>query len=488
MRKKGLVRQGEKILGRQTATPPVAWSHMKDGTPNKVLSLLDCVAIIVGLVIGTGIFSFPSIIAGVLGQPDAILMVWVAGGIVSAIGALCYAELATAYPSAGGEYHFLTRAYGPNVGFMFAWARMTVIQSGSIALFAYIFGDYATQILPLGPYSSALYAALTIVVLTVLNLAGIRQTANFQKILFVATLCGLGVLVLTGLLHGGAPAVSATETEASSLSMAGVGTAMLLVLLTFGGWNEAAYISAEVRDPTRNMVRALLIGIAIITALYLAVNVAYLAVLGPAGMAASNAIAADVMRAAFGEVGAVVMTLIVLVLILDNTHITLFTGARSAYALGQDFPLFRFLSHWDEAKGVPVRGVIFQCVVALLIVALGAFARQGVQTVVDYLQPVFWIFFFLTGISLFVLRVKDPATPRRFRVPLYPVTPALFCLTGAYMLYNSLAFTGRGALAGVIVLALGLPILVLARRSLGRGGDAAAPIASDSTASEGKSP
>ncbi len=431
--------------------------------PNRVLSLTDCIAIIVGLVIGTGIFSFPAFVAGTLGNANAILMVWLAGGVVSIIGALCYAELATAYPSAGGEYHFLHRAFGPNVSFMFAWARLTVIQSGSIALFAYIFGDYATQLMPLGPFSSALYAALIIVVLTGLNLAGVRQTKTFQNTLFVATLIGLGVLIFAGLTSGAVP--PATAEPPPPVTMASIGGAMLLVLLTFGGWNEAAYISAEVKDPNRNMVRALLIGIAIITALYVAVNLAYLAVLGPAGMAASKTIAADVMRAAFGDAGAVVITFVVLFLIIDNTNITLFTGARSAFALGQDFPMFRFLAQWNAVRGVPTRGVIFQGAIALVIVAAGAFARSGVQTVVDFLQPVFWVFFFLTGLSLFVLRRRDPSTPRPFRVPLYPVTPALFCLTGAYMLYNSLAFTGRGALAGVVVLALGLPVLLLARRS-----------------------
>jgi basic amino acid/polyamine antiporter, APA family len=443
-----------------------------NNAPSKVLSLTDCVAIIVGLVVGTGIFSFPSIVAGVLGQTEAILIVWLAGGVVSIIGALCYAELATTYPSAGGEYHFLSRAYGPHVGFMFAWARLTVIQSGSIALFAYIFGDYATQLVPLGPYSSALYAAITIIALTLLNLAGIRQTATFQKGMFVATLAGLGILIFAGVFQG-AEAAAVTAAPAT-LSAASIGTAMLLVLLTFGGWNEAAYISAEVQNPQRNMVRALIIGIAIITALYVAVNFAYLSVLGPAGMASSKAIAADVMRAAFGDVGAVIITFVVLILILDNTHITLFTGARSAYALGQDFPLFRGLAQWDAVRGVPTRGVIFQAIIALLIVAFAAFVRSGVQTVVDFLQPVFWVFFFLTGVSLFVLRARDPDAVRPFRVPFYPVTPALFCLTGAYMLYNSVSFTGRGALAGVVVLVLGLPVLVLARRSMGRGSAAQA--------------
>ncbi len=439
-----------------------------EGAPRQVLSLYDCVAIIVGLVIGTGIFGFPSIVAGVLGQTDAILMVWLAGGVVSIIGALCYAELATAYPSAGGEYYFLTRAYGPNIGFMFAWARLTVIQSGSIALFAYIFGDYATQLVPLGAYSAAIYAALTVIVLTALNLAGVRQTKNFQNVLFAATMLGLGVLILAGVLGAPSEAIVPAQ-EPQAIGMASIGTAMLLVLLTFGGWNEAAYISAEVKNPSRNMVRALLIAIGIITIVYMAVNFAYLAVLGPSGMASSKAIAADVMRAAFGDTGALIMTFIVLLLILDNTNITLFTGARSAYALGRDFHMFRFLAKWDAPRGVPTSGVLFQSAVALAIVFFAAFGRQGVQTVVDYLQPVFWVFFLLTGLSLFVLRRKDPSTARPFRVPLYPVVPVLFCLTCSYMLYSSVTFTGSGALAGLGVLALGLPFLFFARRRSATG-------------------
>ncbi len=440
---------------------------MSDGTPKQTLSLGDGVAMVVGLVIGAGIFRLPSVVAGILGREDIILLVWLLGGVVSLIGALCYAELTTAYPSAGGEYHFLSRAYGPNTGFMFAWARMTVIQSGSIALFAYVFGDYASQILSLGPFSSAIYAMVTIAALTGLNLAGMRQTKIFQNVMFVATMAGLLVLVVAGFVAPSHEAPPPTETR--EFSAAAFGSGMLLVLLTFGGWNEGAYISAEVRDRKRNMVRALLYSIGIITLIYVVVNFAYLRVLGAAGTAGSEAVAADVMRAVFGEPGAVVMTFIVLVVVLDNTNITLFTGARSNYALGHDFPLFKFLDRWDQVRGVPTYGVLMQSGIALAIVILAAFARQGVQTVIDYLQPVFWVFFLLTGMSLFVLRRREPNTERPFRVPLYPVTPALFCMTGAFMLYSSVTYTGRGALVGLGVLALGLPILVLARRSRNRG-------------------
>jgi len=445
------------------AAPPSA------GAPKQVLSLFDGVAITVGIVIGAGIFRLPSVVAGQLNDNSLILLVWLAGGVVSFIGALCYAELVTAYPSAGGEYHFLIRAYGRDVGFMFAWARMTVIQSGSIALFAYVFGDYAAQLLPLGPYSSAIYAVAAILALTTLNLAGVRETKTVQNVLFIATLVGLIAVITAGVLAAAPLNLPPPPADPVPVTVAGIGSAMLLVLLTYGGWNEAAYISAEVRNQKRNMVRALLISIAIITVLYVAVNYAYLKVLGSAGVAASSAVAADVMRAAFGETGAAIISLLILVVVLDNINITMFTGARSNYALGRNFQLFGFLGKWSGARGVPVNGVLLQSAIALGIVVLGLFARQGVQTVVDFLQPVFWLFFLLTGLSLFVLRRREPDADRPFRVPLYPLTPALFCLMGAYMLYSSLVFTGAGALAGVAVLALGLPFLMVARRKFARG-------------------
>jgi len=447
---------------------------MNQGTPKPTLSLVDGVAIIVGLVIGAGIFRLPSVVAGILGREDLILLVWFCGGVVSLLGALCYAELATSYPSAGGEYHFLTLAYGANVGFMFAWARMTVIQSGSIALFAFVFGDYASQIISLGAYSSAIYAGAIIIALTGLNLAGMRQTTAFQNVMFAATMVGLAILVIAGFTAPPAETATAAAQQPAATAAA-FGSGMLLVLLTFGGWNEAAYLSAEIRDRPRNMVRALLYSIGLITVIYLAANIAYVRVLGTAGVAASDAVASDVMRAIFGAPGAVVMTVIVLVVVLDNTNITIFTGARSNYALGQDFPLFRFLNRWDPVRGVPTAGVMMQGGIALAIVLVAAFARQGVQTVVDYLQPVFWLFFLLTGVSLFILRHRATPAEGAFRVPLYPVIPALFCMTGAFMLYSSVSFTGGGALWGLAVLALGLPVLVLARRSRDRRLTATSP-------------
>jgi len=447
-------------MSQQDSAP----SHL--GAPRPVLSLWDSVAITVGIVIGAGIFRLPSIVAGSLGSEWWIIAVWIAGGVISLIGALCFAELTTAYPSAGGEYHFLTRAYGPNVGFIFAWARMTVVQTGSIALLSYVFGDYAAQLLPLGDYGPSIYAGLVVIGLTALNVAGLRESKMMQNVLCSLSIIGLMILIVAGLTL--TPAEAPVATAASEgISAAGLGTAMILVLLTYGGWNEAAYISAEVKDAKRNMVRALLLSIGIITLLYAAVNFVYIRALGVEGMANSTAMASDLMRSALGPAGAVVITVMICVMVLDSANATVFTGARTNFALGRDFKMFRYLARWDDRVNAPVRALIVQGAIALLLVVLGALDRQGVQTAVDYLSPVFWLFFLMTGASLFVLRAREPNTERPFRVPLYPITPALFCLVSAYMLYSSLSFTGNGALVGVAVLAAGIPFLILARRHAG---------------------
>ncbi len=445
------------------------------GAPQRVLTLFDCVAIVVGIVIGASIFRLPSIVAGQVGDDGLILLVWLLGGVISFIGALCYAELTTAFPSTGGEYHFLTRAFGLRVGFMFTWARMTVIQTGSIAFLAYVFGDYAGQIVPLGIYESSIYAVLAVVTFTWLNIAGVHQTRAVQKVLTSITVLGLVLVVGVGLTHvaqfGPAPAAASANNGFSS---AVLGSSLIFVLLTYGGWNEAAYVSAETRGGPRSMAGALFVGIGIITAVYVLVNFIYLKVLGTAAVAASDAIAVDLMEILVGPAGGKLAAALVLVLVLASLNVTIITGARTNYALGRDVAMFAFLGHWSAKSGAPVRALLFQGAISLGLVFLGALNRGGVATMVDYLAPVFWFFFLLIGTSLFVLRSKEPDALRPFRVPLYPLTPALFCLTSAYLLYSSLTYTGFGALVGVLVLAAGMPFLIIARRSFADDEKAAA--------------
>jgi APA family basic amino acid/polyamine antiporter len=426
--------------------------------PKRALAFADAVALIVGIVIGAGIFETPALVAANAGSEVAVMLVWLLGGAMSLIGALCYAELATAYPHAGGNYYYLRRAFGNPLAFLFAWARMMVIQTGSIALLAFVFGDYASQLWGLGQYSSSLYAALAVVLLTVLNLLGIQQGKWTQNWLTAAKVLGLLLLVIVGLAWASPPAGAEPTTPTSTNTL---GMAMIFVLLSYGGWNEAAYISAELRNLKRNMGRSLLWSIGIITAIYLAINLAYLQGLGLANMAGSQAVAAELMRRAWGTPGAWFISLLIAVSTFGAINATIITGARTNYALGKDFRLFGFLGHWHQQANTPSRALIVQGAISLVLVVLGTLTRRGFETMVDYTAPVFWFFFLLTGISLFILRGREPNRARPFQVPFYPLTPILFCLICGYLLYSSLVYTGIGAFFGVAAVVAGIPLLLL---------------------------
>ncbi|PPS44321.1 APC family permease [Chroococcidiopsis sp. TS-821] len=435
------------------------------GTVNTIkptLLVWDAVALIVGVVIGAGIFETPALVAGNATNSTMVLLTWLLGGGVSIVGALCYAELATTYPHPGGNYYYLQRAFGNSVAFLFAWARLAVIQTGSIVLLAFVFGDYASQLWRLGTYSASIYAAVAIALLTGLNILGVRLGKWTQNWLAAAQVLGLLILIFFGLALA-TPATGATATAPTVTSSGNFGLAMVFVLLTYGGWNEAAFISAELHNVQKNMLRSLLWSIGIITAIYLLVNIAFLRGLGLAGMAESEALAAQLMRQAVGEPGAIFISLLVVVTTLCSTNATIFTGARTNYALGRDFSLFRFLGQWKTQGSTPATALLVQGAIALLLVLLGTITRNGFETMVDYTAPVFWFFFLLTGVSLFVLRRRDREIVRPFRVPLYPFIPLLFCVFCAYMLQSSLAYTGVGALVGVAVLLAGIPLLVITR-------------------------
>jgi len=326
---------------------------------------------------------------------------------------------------------------------------------------AFVFGDYASQLFSFGDYSSSIYAALAVVILTGLNIISIPQGKWTQNWLTAAKVIGLVMVVVFGLAYA-SPAATTVPGEASSKGS--LGLAMVFVLLSYGGWNEAAFISAELRNVRRNMKRSLFWSIGIITAIYLSINLAFLHGLGVAGMAASKAVAADLMRRAVGEPGAIFISLLIAVSTLGALNATIFTGARTNYAFGQDFSLFSFLGRWRNRSQTPTNALVVQALLSLLLVLLGTVTRKGFETMVDYTAPVFWFFFLMTGVSLFILRVREPEVPRPFQVPLYPLTPILFCLICGYLLYSSLAYTGIGAFVGVAVVALGVPLLLLQRR------------------------
>jgi basic amino acid/polyamine antiporter, APA family len=423
--------------------------------PSPLLRGRDAVAITVGIVVGAGIFRTPPLVASGVSSEAALLLVWAAGGLIALIGALCYGELAAAYREPGGDYAYLRRAFGHHVSFLYAWARLTVIQTGSIAVLAFVFGDYASTVAPLGPASPAIYAAGAVVMLSAANWLGLRTGARAQALLTLAEVAGLLALVAAGLIWAHDSASLAAPAQPSM----SLGLVMVFVLLTFGGWNEAAYISAELKGGPRRLVGVLTLSLVLVTLLYLLANLAYFRALGLPGLAAAQAPAADVVRAAWGSSALPFIALAVAIAALTSANATIITGARSAFALGRDVPAFAFLGRWQGERGTPRNAILVQGVLALLLVALGAFARRGFETAVEYTAPVFWLFFLAVGVALFVLRRRDPDRPRPFRVPLYPLTPLIFCATNLYLLWSSLAYTGAGALLGVAVLALGAILL-----------------------------
>lgn len=453
-----------------TATPGTSAPAL-----NKGLSVWDAVTILVGVVVGIGIFGFPPLVAMNAPSAAAYMGLWVAGGLVMLVGALCYAELGSAYPDAGGEYAFLGRAWGADVALLFAWARCSIIQTGAIAAVAFIFGDYAQVLIPLGNHGPAIYAALVVVALTVLNVLGSMESRRVQWVLTVGSVLALVAMAIGGLLLGdgslasaGATSASVSATGASVVSfteLAGMlGMGMVFVLLTYGGWNEAAYLSGEIRDVGRNMLRVLLYGTAIIVALYVLVNLAYLQVFGLEGLRNTHAVGADMSRLLAGPWAAVLLSVLVCCTALGTVNACIFTGGRVYVSLGRDVPALKKLGAWSQQRETPVRALWVQGGITLGLVLFGALAENGLQAMVAYTSPVFWLFMFLTALALIRLRHKDPSHPRPFRVPLYPIMPLVLALMCLGLFWSSVSYAGSGSLLGLLVLLLGLPLCWLRRR------------------------
>ena len=439
-----------------------------EASPQASLSVFDGVAMLVGIIVGIGIFATPSLVAKFAGSEFNFLAIWLLGGVLTLIGALCYAELATAFPHAGGEYHFLAQAYGRKLALLFAWARGTVIQTGAIALVGFVYGDYASAVIPLGPYGPAIHAGIAIALFTGINVVGTLQGKITQHVFTILDVTAILMLIVAGAVVAfgtGAPAAAVPAAAATSTNFGLLGLAMVFVLLTYGGWNEAAYLSAELHDAKRNIVRTLVLSVCFVVLVYFLVNLAYLGALGLTGLQNSNTVAADVMRLAFGQTGATVLSLFICGAALSTLNATIFTGARVYFALGRDLPDLRLFGIWSPRGENPTNAFILQGAIALMLVAMGALTRDGFKTMVEYTSPVFWLFMLLVAFSLFVFRWRQPGRALPYRVPLYPLTPIIFIATCLWMLYSSLVYTGFGALVGVAVLLAGTPLLLLDRRA-----------------------
>ncbi len=418
------------------------------------------------MVIGAGIFKSTPAAAMNAGSGTWLLLLWIFGGLISLIGALCFAELSAAFPDAGGDYYFLRRSYGEEVGFLFAWSRFAVIHTGSMAMLAYVFSDYVNELFALGHWGSVSLAAGLIVAIAGINLAGIR--------LGVDTQVGLMLLVLSGLLSVGlagvwlsvqdiAPAAAPTGPTIGVPQQV-TGAALIYIFLAYGGWSDAATLSSEMKDERRGIQRALILGIGVVTALYLLANWAFLRGLGHLGLANSSAPAADLMLYTFGPIGQLAIIAVVAITSITVINALMIAGARTTYAAARDAGGLRGLGTWHEERGTPRGAILAMAGAALTLVGFGAITRGGFSTMVDYLTPVYWLFLCLSGVAVIVLRYKHPEIERPFRVPLFPVLPIVFVASSAYVFVSSLIYVRIGALAGLAVLAVGMAVYWLVRQ------------------------
>lgn len=404
-----------------------------EGVPKKELSLFDSTCIIVGIIIGAGIYETAPIVAKCLGSGPGLMLVWLAGGFLALTGALCYAELATTYPREGGDYVYLTRAYGRWPGYMFGWSQLAIVRPGDIALMAFIFARYAqTLYAPFG-HSGLIYAASAIVLLTVINILGVKAGKWTQNLLTVTKILGLVAISVVGLM---APPAAPPPPASEGFTWEGLQLAFILVFFTFGGWNEMAYVAAEIKRPHPNIVRALVAGTVAVTALYLLINGAFLSALGLSGLSSSPTVAVEMMGKVFPQAAGRVIAILICISALGAVNGLVFTGARISYALGTDHKSFRPLGRWSPRLGTPVWALVVQGALSLAIVLT---AGSFLDTIL-YTAPVVWLFFLATGLSVFVLRHKEPGILRPYNVLAYPLVPLIFSACCIFMLFSSSSY------------------------------------------------
>ncbi len=459
-----------------TATRP-----LNTAAPKRQLTLFDSTCIIVGIIIGSSIFASTPLIAQwmaapltlelfghswtftALAGPSGLMLLWVLGAGITLIGALCYAELATMYPENGGDYVYLTHAFGRPVGFLFAWAQLWIIRPGSIGALAYVFAQYANELWHLGDSWQVLmgYTIAAIIALTGINLLGVRQGKWTQNLLTMVKVGGLLAIFITGMTsrHASPGPVAATGSANFRL-------ALIFVLFAYAGWYEMACVGAEVREPKRNILRALVLGTMAVAVIYLLVNFSFIHALGYAGFAESKAVAVDVMKLRFGDWAGKLISLLICFSALGAINGLTFTGARINYAVGRQHRMFALLGQWSAKHDTPVWSLVLQCAVTLaLVVGFGwARGRNGFETLVIFTTPVFWLFFFLVGVALIVLRFRQPDVARAYRVPLFPLPPLLFCATSIFMIHSSITYAlsnkSNEAFWSMGILAVGVVICV----------------------------
>jgi len=433
----------------------------KQGTLRRSLGLVDATALVVGCTIGVGIFRTAASIANHLHTAGLVMLVWVVGGLISFCGALCYAELAAAYPKAGGDYVYLTKAYGPAVGFLFGWTKAFTERIGTIAILGFVFAEYLSFVLHYDAGTTRWVAAGAILFLTTANVIGVHIGTRVQNSLTVLKILALSSIILVGLFSGkGNPGflqpVWPAPWQAGIIPSFGV--ALVFVLWTYGGWAESTYVAEEIRHPERTLPWSMLWGLGLVTILYLLVNSVYMLFIPLHQMPGRPLVAAEVMRAALGPVGGTITALMVVCSAFGALNGFIMTSSRILLAVGRDHPLFARLAHVHWRYDTPAWALIFDMVGAIVLVWAGTFDQ-----IVTYSTVAISIFFAMTALGVIILRVKDPAAPRPYRVWGYPATPILFILAILLFIGDVAFMQPKETLLGFGLVAAGIPLYLWSR-------------------------
>jgi APA family basic amino acid/polyamine antiporter len=424
------------------------------------LGLFDATMLVMGGIIGSGIFVTPAEVARHVTTPLLIVGVWALGGLIALAASFIYAELAARRPAVGGQYAYLRDAYGPLPAFLYGWSLLLVIQSGGMAAVAITFARYAVDFLHLGVADSAVAVAV-LALLTIINCFGVKSGSNVQSVLMLLKIGAIGALVVLGYwLTGGAPA-PAPHAPAPPLSMvAAVGAAMTPVMFSYGGWQTSSFCAGEMRNPQRDLARGLLLGVIGVVILYTSVAFVCMHALGPEGLAASKTPASDVMRLALGEGGATFIALGIAISALGFLSQGMLTAPRVYFAMAEDGVFFRAVAKVSERTRVPVVAIVLQGAAAIVIALSGTFGQ-----ILSYVVSVDFIFFGLTGAALFVFRRRDPGQSVSFRTPLHPLTTALFVAACFITVVATVWNAPVNSLIGYAILAAGVPAFLYWRKA-----------------------
>ena len=425
--------------------------------------MFDATMLVMGGIIGSGIFVTPAEVARHVTTPLLIVGVWVLGGLVALAASFIYAELAGRRPEVGGQYAYLRDAYGPMPAFLYGWALLLVIQSGGMAAVAITFARYLGDLVQV-PLSDNAVALGVLALLTLVNCLGVRSGSNLQSGLMVLKILAISVLVFAGWLL--VPAIGPRPqamAPGSASTLAAIGAAMTPVMFSYGGWQTSSFVAGEMRDPRRDLARGLLLGVAGVVILYTAVAFVCVHSLGAAGLAYSKTPATDVMRLALGSKGATFIAIGITISTLGFLSQGMLTAPRVYFAMAEDDLFFRSVAKVSSRTRVPVVAIILQGVAAAVIAASGTFGQ-----ILSYVVSVDFIFFGLTGLALFVFRRRDPDQDVPFKVWGHPFTTAFFVIACWTVVIATVANNPVNAIIGYAILAAGIPACLYWQRSKSR--------------------